>query len=63
LVERHGRLGWFLDEVKGPDNKDLPAAALKTIEDAFVEAGLPSARLIAPLEALIDAIGERRYLD
>jgi len=63
VVERHGRLGWFLEQVKGPDNKDPPAEALKTIEAEFVEAGLPPVRLIAPLEALIDAAGERRFLD
>jgi hypothetical protein len=63
LVERHGRLGWFLEQVKGPDNQDLAAGALTTIEDSFREAGLPSSRIAAPIEALIDAAGERRFLD
>src|SRR3569832_383792 len=60
LAERHGRFGWFLEQVKGPANQDVPAHARKTIEDAFWEAGLPPVRLIAPLEALIEAVGERR---
>jgi hypothetical protein len=63
LAERHGRFGWFLEQVKGPSNQDLPAQARKAIEDAFSDAGLPPARLVAPLEALMDAAGERRYLD
>jgi len=62
LVERHGRLGWFLAQVKGPENRDLPAAAQKAIEDRFSEAGVDSVRLVAPLEALINSVGER-FLD
>jgi hypothetical protein len=54
-------MGWFLGQVKGPENRDLPAYAQRAIEDRFCEAGLPSARLVAPLEALINSIGERFF--
>lgn len=63
LVERHGRLGWFLEQVKGPNNRDLPAEALEVVEDEFAGAGVPAVRLAAPLEALIAQAGERRFFD
>src|SRR5271166_5246674 len=35
LVERHGRLGWFLDQVKGPRNIDVEPEQLQVIGAAF----------------------------
>ena len=62
LIERHGRLGWFLGQIKGPDNRDLPADAQTAIEDRFADADSDPARLVAPIEALINSGGER-FLD
>jgi hypothetical protein len=37
LVRRHGRLGWFLDETKGPRNADLEPGPLEIVAATFAE--------------------------
>jgi hypothetical protein len=41
LLARQGRMGWFVVEVKGPMNADLPHDQLREILDAFAAAGIP----------------------
>ena len=53
-VSRHGRLGWALQDAKGPENGDLPPARLEEIRYAFAAAGIPGE---APIEALENAAG------
>jgi hypothetical protein len=53
LVERHGRLGWFLDEIKGPRNIDVEPEQLQVIEAAFAGVGVPQSRVVAAIEAII----------
>jgi hypothetical protein len=50
VVNRHGRLGWALQEAKGPENAELPAARLEEIHRAFATADIPR-------EVSIEAIG------
>ena len=44
LVTRHGRLGWALEDAKGPENVDLPADRWDEIYRAFAAAGIPTIR-------------------
>jgi hypothetical protein len=54
LVRRHGRLGWFLDEVKGPKNAEIDARELEAIYHSFAEAEIPQASMIRTVEQLYD---------
>ena len=42
LVGRHGRLGWALEDTKGPANAELPPARLEEIGRAFAAVGIPT---------------------
>jgi len=48
-VRRHGRLGWFLDQVKGPQNVDIELKQLAEIRSAFNEVGIPPDGVIIPI--------------
>jgi hypothetical protein len=50
LVRRHGRLGWFLDEVKGPQNSEAQPDQVAAIGRAFVEVGVPWSQVVAAIE-------------
>ena len=54
LVQRHGRLGWFLNEVRGPRNADIEPTKLELIYAAFANAGVAQPPLIAGIEAIFD---------
>ena len=64
LVRRHGRFGWFLDEIKGPDNCEIAPSHLPAIHKDFESAGVLRASAIAALEQILMAArmqyGERR---
>src|SRR5271165_4987623 len=53
LVQRHGRLGWFLDETKGPRNTDLEPGPLEIVAATFAEIGIQTSRAISGIENLI----------
>jgi hypothetical protein len=53
LVERQGRLGWFLEEVKGPRNIVLESEQLQVIGAAFAGVGVPQRRVISAIESII----------
>jgi len=53
LVRRHGRLGWFLDETKGPRNADLELGPLAIVAATFAEIGIQTSRVIFGIESLI----------
>jgi hypothetical protein len=53
LVGRHGRLGWFLDEVKGPQNIEIEAEQLQVIGAAFAGVGVPGSRVVCAIENII----------
>jgi hypothetical protein len=54
LTRRHGRLGWFLDEVKGPRNVEIEPDQLEVIAAAFAHVGVPSSQVVRAIENIID---------
>src|ERR1039458_2158892 len=50
---RHGRMGWFLVQTKGPRNADIDPNQLAQIQAAFVDAGIPEAAIIDPIKSII----------
>ena len=38
LSQAHGRLGWFVDEVKGPRNAEIDTLNLEIIYKSFAQA-------------------------
>jgi hypothetical protein len=53
LARRHGRLGWFLDEVKGPRNADLDPDQVEVIAAAFACVGVPKNSVASPIENIM----------
>ena len=54
MVRRHGRLGWFLDDVKGPRNAEIGTQDLEIIFQSFAEAKVPQASMIEAVEQLYE---------
>lgn len=52
-VTRSGRLGWFLDEVKGPENTDLEPQDHDKILSAFEAVQIPSAAVISSIAQIV----------
>jgi hypothetical protein len=52
-VGRHGRMGWFLLQTKGPRNADIEPDQLAQIHVAFADAGIPEAAIIDPIKSII----------
>lgn len=52
-VTRSGRLGWFLDEVKGPENTDLEPQDHDKILSAFEAVQIPSEAVISPIAQIV----------
>ena len=50
VITRHGRLGWTLDDAKGPENAELPPARLEEIHRAFATVGIPVYSTVKALE-------------
>jgi hypothetical protein len=50
---RHGRMGWFLVQAKGPRNSAIVPDHLAQIHDAFANAGIPSSSMIEPIKNII----------
>ena len=59
-VNRHGRLGWALQDAKGPENSDLPPSRLEEIYCAFTAAGIPREAAVEALENAAQAPSLRR---
>jgi hypothetical protein len=55
LLNRHGRLGWFLDEVKGPRNSEVEPKQSALIGTAFADVGVPSSQVVRAIENIIYA--------
>jgi hypothetical protein len=53
LVNRHGRLGWLLDEVKGPRNSEVDRQQFALIATAFADVGVPSSQVVHAIENII----------
>ena len=52
LVRRHGRLGWFLDEVKGPRNVEIEPDQLEVA--AFAHVGVHSSQVVRAIENIYE---------
>ena len=50
LVNRHGRLGWLLDQVKGPRNSEVEPEQFALIGAAFADVGVPSSQVVRAIE-------------
>jgi hypothetical protein len=59
MMRRRGRLGWFLDEIKGPRNTDIEQPHLDLIVEAFDAAGTPPYQQIKAVEDIVDMAGVR----
>lgn len=53
-VQRLGRFGWILCEVKGPRNVDIEPRQLTKIHSAFSKVGIPDYLVIAAIRCMID---------
>jgi hypothetical protein len=53
LVRRRDRLGWFLDEVKGPRNGELDPDQVEVIAAAFAKAGVPRSSAVSAIENIL----------
>jgi len=52
-VRKYGRLGWFLEQVKGPQNVGVEPGQLATIRSAFSEVGILDSLVIAAINCMI----------
>jgi hypothetical protein len=59
LARRRARLGWFLEEVKGPHNAEVEPSHLEAIRNAFDSAGIPPYSIIKGVEDIVDMGGMR----
>jgi hypothetical protein len=53
LVWRHGRLGWFLDEAKGPRNANIEPEQRAIIDTAFADVGVLRSRVALAIDNMI----------
>jgi hypothetical protein len=53
LVKRHGRLGWFLNDVSGPQNASVDPQQVEQIRSAFSEVDIPPFETIAAISSMI----------
>jgi hypothetical protein len=53
LVRRRDRLGWFLDEVKGPNNIELDPDHVEVIAAVFDKANIPRTSIVSAIEAIL----------
>jgi hypothetical protein len=63
LLNRHGRLGWFLDEVKGPRNVEIEPDQLEVITAAFADVGVPSSQVVRAIETIYADSDPLRTMD
>jgi hypothetical protein len=50
---RHGRMGWFLLQAKGPKNAAIEPHQLAQIHAAFADAGIPQSSMIEAIKSII----------
>jgi hypothetical protein len=61
LVQRHGRLGWFLEQIGSPKNADDADGTRETVEAAFLGVAIPPAGVVEPIEALLSSVDPERH--
>jgi hypothetical protein len=62
LTRRHGRLGWFLHEVKGPRNAAIEPGQREIIATAFASVGVPNPLAVRAIERIIEVAAENGLL-
>src|ERR1017187_3253857 len=60
-VGRHGRMGWFLLQTKGPRNANIEPDQLAQIHAAFADAGIPQSSMIEAIKSIIKTDEWPRY--
>jgi hypothetical protein len=63
LIARHGRLGWLLDQVKGPRNSEVEPDQLEVITEAFAQVGVPSSQVVRTIESIYQDSGGLHPMD
>jgi hypothetical protein len=58
---RHGRMGWFLVQTKGPKNVAIAPDQLAQIHAAFADAGIPQSSMIEAIKSIIKTDEWPRY--
>lgn len=58
LVTRHGRMGWFLHQVRGPRNAEIAPRKLAAIQEDFSRAGISEPSIV---EAITTTIHNRDW--
>jgi hypothetical protein len=58
---RHGRMGWFLVQTKGPKNAAIEPDQLAQIHAAFADAGIPQSSMIEAIKSTIKTDEWPRY--
>jgi hypothetical protein len=53
-VTRHGRLGWFLGDVLGPENADPAPHLLQQVRSAFARADIPDRSAAYAIECILE---------
>jgi hypothetical protein len=53
FVLRFDRLGWQLNQIKGPKNVDIETSHLSRHQSAFLEAGIPTSPDVAAIKDLV----------
>jgi hypothetical protein len=53
FLARHGRMGWFLLQTKGPRNADIDPDQLAQIHAAFADAGIPQSSMIEAIKSIV----------
>jgi hypothetical protein len=62
---RHGRMGWFLLQAKGPKNVDVDPDQLAQIHSAFADAGILQSSMIEAIKSIVltDLWSRHRHAD
>jgi len=53
FLARHGRMGWFLLQTKGPRNATIELDQLAQIHDAFAAAGIQPSSMIEAIKTIV----------
>jgi hypothetical protein len=53
FLSRHGRIGWFLLQAKGPRNVDIAPDRLVQIHSVFADAGFPEGSVIEAIKSIL----------
>jgi hypothetical protein len=53
FLARHGRMGWFLLQTKGPKNATIELDQLAQIHDAFAAAGIQPSSMIEAIKCIV----------